>query len=60
MFDVKAVIAEAQKEISEEQSRKAKDLIKKKLREIAAAELVLSNLKREMDDLTLQVTNGQL
>lgn len=51
MFDIKKVAEDAQKEINDEKADKAKALIKDKMRAIAKAEQVVSNLKRELDDL---------
>lgn len=55
MFDVKAVEKEAQAEIADEQSKRAKGLIKEKLRAIAAAEKAVANLKAEYAELLRDV-----
>jgi hypothetical protein len=47
MFDVKAVEAEAAKEIATEQATAAKTKIKASLKNIANAERVLQNLRDE-------------
>ncbi len=47
MFDVKKAQEEAEAEIAEERGKEAKRLIKTKLKEIAAAKKVVSNLERE-------------
>lgn len=51
MFDVKKAKEEAEKEIAEERTKKAKELIKSKLRQIDQAKQILTNLERELDDL---------
>jgi hypothetical protein len=55
MFDVKSVEAEAKKELAEEQSKAAKSKIKTKLAQIASAEAVVANLKREYSALLLEI-----
>lgn len=55
MFDVKAIQAEAQKEINEERAKTAKQKIKDKLRAIAAAEAITANLRREYELLLLDI-----
>jgi len=47
MFDIKAVQAEAEKEIADEKAKLAKSKIKDHLRRIAAAEKVVANLREE-------------
>ena len=47
MFDIKAVEAEAQKEVAEEAGKAAKGKIKESLKKIAAARAVVANLERE-------------
>ena len=47
MFDIKKVEAEALKEISDEQAETARRRIKAKLKEIAAAERIVLNLRGE-------------
>ena len=47
VFDVKAAQAEAEKELAEERTKEAKNKIKTKLKEIASAEKMLKNLRRE-------------
>jgi len=47
MFDVNQVVADAEKDLADEQAGQAKTKIKGKLREIAAAKAVVANLERE-------------
>jgi DNA anti-recombination protein RmuC len=51
MLDIKKVQEEAQQELVQERMEKAKKQVKSKLNEIATAEKVVANLKRELDDL---------
>lgn len=51
MFDVKKAQEEAQKEVAEERTKRAKELIKEKLRAIDKAKHVVANLERELEDL---------
>lgn len=55
MFDIKEVQKEAEKEIAEEKKTAAKTAIKAKLRQIAAAEKVLKNLRDEYDVLLADI-----
>jgi hypothetical protein len=57
MFDVKKAIEEARKELADEAYDKAKVRVKAKLREIATAEKVLANLKRELEDIYADLGN---
>lgn len=50
MIDVKKVQAEAEAEVREELGKKAKEEIKRILRQINAAKLVVQNLERELAD----------
>ncbi len=54
----KAAIAAAKAEIAQEQLRKGIDKLKTKLREQAAAKLVLDNVNREIEELQLQLEQG--
>jgi hypothetical protein len=56
MFDIKKAKEEAQKEISEEQMKDAKNKYKKKLREISAARKIVANLERELEDLEIELS----
>lgn len=55
MFDIKAVEAEARKEIAEAQAEVAKGKIKAHLAKIAAAKKVVANLEREYEVLLAEV-----
>lgn len=55
MFDVKAVQAEAEKELAKEQSEAAKSKIKAKLKQIAASKAVTANLEREYAGLLAEI-----
>ena len=46
-FDARKVAAEAQEELAQERAAEAKTKIKAKLRQIAAAKAVVSNLEEE-------------
>lgn len=54
----KSAIAEARAEIAQEQVRKGVEKLKIKLREQAAAQLVLDNITREIADLELKIEQG--
>lgn len=54
-FDVKSAQAEAERELAKEQAEAAKSKIKGKLKQIAAAKAVVSNLEREYAALLLEI-----
>jgi hypothetical protein len=56
--DIKAIKEEALKEITTERNKKAKDALMRKLREQAAAEDVLANIKRAIADLEQSIEDG--
>ena len=58
--DPKAAIAKAKREIAEENQDKAVKELKKKLRDLAAAETVVANIEREIKDLELKIEHGNL
>lgn len=58
MFDIKQVMAEANKEIADEKSKKAKGMIVAKLRALDAAKQVVSNIERELDDIQASIIDG--
>lgn len=60
MIDIKAVQAEAQKELNEERMKKAKDKIKGKMRDISVAEQIVTNLRRELEDLYADIARQSL
>ena len=55
----KTVRAEAEKEVAEEINKKAKQAYKTKLHQLKAAERVVENIKREIEDLDLQIEQGE-
>ena len=56
----KTAIVAARNEIAAESQRKAIDLLKTKLRALNAAETVVSNIKREIEDLELKIEQGNI
>ena len=58
--DVKAAIARAQREVQEENMAKAVAKLKAKYRELASAETVVANIKREIADLELAAEQGNI
>lgn len=58
LIDIKAVESEAKLEIQKETQAKAKNALVKKLRELSAAESVVGNIKREIEDLKASLTDG--
>lgn len=57
LFDIKSVQSEAEKELREERTKKAKEKIKAKLKQIQDAEAIVANLKREYDDLIAAIAD---
>ena len=60
MIDHKAAIARARREIDEENMKKATTLLKDKYRELSVAETVVANVEREIEDLELQIEQGNI
>ena len=58
--DPKAAIAKARREIAEENQEKAVKLLKNKLRELNGAEIVVANVKREIEELELKIQHGNI
>lgn len=56
----RAAITRARNEIAEEQQKKAVELLKSKLRELAAAETVVANITREIEDLEARIEQGNI
>jgi hypothetical protein len=56
----KDAISQAKAEIAAEQLRKGVEKFKLKLREQAAAQLVLANVTRAREDLQLQIEQGAI
>jgi hypothetical protein len=55
-----AAITQARNEIAQEKLSKAVALLKTKLREEAAAETVLANVRREIAELQLKIEQGNI
>ena len=58
--DPKAAIAAAHREIAEENQKKAVGMLKKKLRELEAAKVIVENVTREIADLELKIEQGNI
>lgn len=58
LIDITGIEADAQKEINEEMTKKAKDALKLKLRNLATAEQTVANIKREIADLKAAIAEG--
>lgn len=58
MIDIKKVKEEARLEIAKEKGEKAKIALVKKLRDLDAAERIVANLKREVQDLEASIADG--
>jgi hypothetical protein len=56
----KEAILKAKQEIAEENLKKAVELLKKKLREREAAQVVLTNIDREISELELKIEQGNI
>jgi hypothetical protein len=56
--DAKAAIAAAKREIQEEDQKKAVKLLKDKYRERSAAQTIVDNIDREIEDLELKIEHG--
>lgn len=56
--DMKAVIARAHREVGEERVAEATKLLKGKLKQLASAETVVANIKREIEDLEHRIEQG--
>lgn len=49
---------QARKEIAEERTKKAKDALIKKLRELDNAEQIVANVRRQIEDLKASIADG--
>lgn len=58
LFDIKAVEAEAMKEITEEKTKKAKAALITKLRALESAKQVVRNIEAEINDLKVSIADG--
>lgn len=54
-YDVQSIVEQAKEEVNEAKIKEAKVKIKAKLQQISAAEIVVANLKRELEVLVEQV-----
>lgn len=52
------LLAEAQREIDEENSKRAKAALKSKLAALEVAKRVVANLEREIEDLSERIDDG--
>ncbi len=60
MLEVKSVVAEAQKELNEEQIKKAKESLKKLYRQKQDAEQVVKNIDRQIADYLAEIGHGNI
>jgi hypothetical protein len=59
LVDINAIEKQAQDEINEELGKKAKEALKRKLREHHAAQAVANNIQREIELLKQQIAEGK-
>lgn len=57
-IDIAAIKAEANKQINDEITKKAKDALVKKLRDLAGAKAIVGNIEREIVDLEQSILDG--
>lgn len=58
LIDIAAIKAEANKQINDEITKKAKDALVKKLHDLAGAKAIVANIEREILDLEVSIENG--
>ena len=58
MIDIKDVKEQARKEVADEEARKAKNALVAKLKARAAAQQIVKNLDREIEDLEQAIADG--
>jgi len=58
MFDIKKVMEEANKEIAEERTKKAKTALVQALRKLEASKQVTRNIEAEIKDLQASIEDG--
>jgi len=58
MIDLAKVKEEAQNEVEEECLKKAKRLLKFKMKELAKAKQIVANLETELQDVEISITDG--
>ena len=56
--DINSAIEQAKKEVAEENAKKAVAALKIKYRDLANAEKIVANIKREVEDLEASVRDG--
>ena len=59
-LNAKSAIVQARNEVAKENQDKAVALLKKKLRELEAAQTVVANVEREIADLELRIEQGNI
>jgi hypothetical protein len=59
-LNAKSAIVQARNEVAAENQKKAVELLKKKLRELEAAQTVVANVEREIADLELRIEQGNI
>lgn len=55
--DVKSILKQAEAEVAEELAKANKEKLKKKLKEIESAKLIVRNLEREIEDLMTEMAD---
>lgn len=60
MVNIKAIQDEIEAEMREDETKRAKSMLKDKAKQIANAERVLENLKREYHDLIVRIGEGSV
>lgn len=58
MIDFKKVKEEAKKQIVEQRTKEAVNMLKSKYSELDAAKQVVSNIEREIEDLEISIQEG--
>lgn len=58
MIDIKAVTAQARKEVAEERTKAAVAALKRQLNDLANAQQVVENIKRDIADLEASIADG--
>lgn len=58
LIDIKAIKATAAKELADEKAEKATKALVKKMRDLDAAQQIVLNIKREIEDLEASLADG--
>lgn len=58
LFDIKKVKEEAHKELAEAKTKKAKDALVAKLRQLDTAKNIVASIEREIADLEASIVDG--